>query len=433
MLATTIIAKKRDGLKLTKEEIEFMVNGFVNDDIANYQISSFLMASLIKGLDFEETGFLTRSMINTGRTYEIESKKPLIDKHSTGGVGDKISLVLAPLVASMGIDVPMMSGRALGITGGTLDKLESIEGYSVFLSEDRFKDGIAKNGFAMIGQNSDIVPADKLLYALRDVTATVESVSLITASILSKKFAEGSKGLVFDVKCGSGAFMKTEAQAEELATSLVNTAKSLDRKAYAIITRMDEVLGYKVGNFLEIEESIECLQGSEVSDIMELVYEQAAAMAMLGGIVDSLDKGIALAKEKIADGSALQRLYSNIMHQGGNVAKLKAQIGTRRADYSYNICATKSGYLAKIDAEKIGLSGIMLGVGRSKTEDRVDFEAGYIFSKKGGDKVEEGDVIATIFASNKENLAKALPIAIESISYTDEPIKKESLIIKHIV
>jgi pyrimidine-nucleoside phosphorylase len=322
MRATDIITKKRgtfsfqhDGTKkiitettLSKEEIEFIINEYVSGNIPDYQISSLLMAIYFNGMTFEETGYLTNTMLHSGSVINLYDSKynnltgPFVDKHSTGGVGDKISLPLAPIVASCGVQIPMMSGRALGHTGGTLDKLESINGYNVKMSPDQFKKIISENGFAMIGQTEEIVPADRLLYALRDVTGTVESVPLITASILSKKVAEGSDALVFDVKCGTGAFMKSLQDAEELANSLVKTAQTMGKKASAFITDMNTPLGIKIGNFLEIEETIECLNDNGPEDVMELTYELASEMLILGEKATTRQEAIEKCKDAVKSG-----------------------------------------------------------------------------------------------------------------------------------
>jgi len=306
MRMTDLIIKKRSGEHLSKGEIEFLVTGYVSGEIPPYQISAWLMAVYFQGMSFEETGYLTRAMINSGKVFDLSSLAgPLVDKHSTGGVGDKVSLILAPLAAACGVQVPMMSGRALGHTGGTLDKLDSIPGYQSVIPEDLFRRGLIETGFAMTGQSKDVVPADRLMYALRDVTGTVESVPLITASIMSKKFAEGAQSLVFDVKCGSGAFMKTAEEAEKLAVSLVETGRSLDRKIVAVITAMDEPLGRKVGNFLEVEESLACLRGEGPEDLMEVTLRLTAWMVVAGGILPTVEEALDLCRARLADGSAL--------------------------------------------------------------------------------------------------------------------------------
>ncbi len=436
MRATDIIAKKRDGLALGQAEIDFMIQGCTNRSIADYQMSAWLMAIYLKGMSFEETGYLTHAMIQSGQQITINNIEPrlLVDKHSTGGVGDKISLPLAPLVAAMGVYVPMMSGRALGITGGTLDKLQSIPGYRVHLNKQEFQAFIQTNGYAMTGQTEDVAPADRILYALRDVTATVESVPLITASILSKKFAEGAQSLIFDVKCGSGAFMKTQEQAKTLATSLIETSKMLQRKAVALITNMSQPLGFMVGNFLEVEESISCLMGQGPDDIMALVYRQAGYMALAAGLVATIDDGVNLAKETLASGKALDYWWKNISMQGGDRSKTEAMIGQYRGQYVYDYKASKSGVIHNISAYTVGHAGIALGVGRNKTDDVVSAAAGFIFNKKVGDEVKSGDVLCHLYADTPEQLAHAVAL-FEKDAYTINvtPKNKENLILSEIL
>lgn len=419
MRVVDIIAKKRDKQTNTEEEINFLIQSYLADESIKYQVAAWLMAAFLNGLTTNETAYLTKAMLNSGDILTINSSKPLVDKHSSGGVGDKISIPLAPLAASMGLAVPMMSGRALGITGGTVDKLEAITGYRTNLTNTEFLAIIKESGYAMTSQTATIAPADKLIYGLRDVTATVENTGLITASILSKKIAEGAQALLFDVKCGSGAFMKNIEQATNLANSLVQAAKAMGRPAMALITNMNQPLGLMTGNFLEIEESIVTLQGKGPADITALVVKQAAAMAVLGGLAKEPEAGEELAQQKLAGGEALEYFYNNIKLQGGDVAKLKADVGTRRAVYSYNITAREAGYL-KIDAGLIGQSGVVLGVGRNKTEDTVDSEAGFIFNYKNGAKVNKGQQLVTLYASDEAKLAASVQLAEQAFSFSNE-------------
>ncbi len=443
MRATDIIMKKRgtrgssESTTLSREEITFLIKGYVSGEIPDYQISSWLMAVYFNGMTFEETGVLTDCMLHSGDVIALHGKDgltgPFIDKHSTGGVGDKISLPLAPIVASCGIQDPMMSGRALGHTGGTLDKLESITGYNVNLTPDQFRKIMAENGFAMMGQTPAIAPADKKMYALRDVTGTVESVPLITASILSKKVAEGADGLVFDVKCGSGAFMKTLEDAEALATSLVKTAAAMGKKASALITNMNTPLGVMVGNFLEIEETILCLQGKGPADVMELTYALGAQMLMLGGKAKDRTDGIAQCKKALESGEALRRFLKNVEQQGGNPDLLLSEVGKRRSKFHTQITAEKDGYL-HLDAYKTGLAGVYLGVGRNKTSEAVCPDAGCVLHKKTGDKVARGDVILDLYGKDEACLAPASKLLKEeAIFYSDDAPAKEPLIYKEIL
>lgn len=438
MRAVDIIMKKRGSLlnpkgsELTAEELKFLVGGYVAGEIPDYQVSAWLMAVYFNGMTFSETGHLTNIMLHSGDVIDLSGLQgPFVDKHSTGGVGDKISLPLAPIVAACGLTVPMMSGRALGHTGGTLDKLESIEGYKVGLTPDEFREYLKKTGFAMTGQTKKIVPADRLLYALRDVTGTVESIPLITASILSKKVAEGSDALVFDVKYGSGAFMKTQEAAEELAFSLVKTAQAMGKKSSALITNMNTPLGFKTGNFLEIEETVECLQGKGPKDVMDLTYALGAEMLILGGKATSKEDALAKCKAAVESGKALELFYENVALQGGNPEQLKKQIGTRRSTYKRTITAKQDGYIS-IDAFKAGLAGVTLGVGRNRTDEAVCADAGFILHKVQGDKVSKGDLIMEVFGKDETCFTSALPALEDAITYNVAKPEQMPLIYKEI-
>lgn len=442
MRATDIIMKKRGTrggsgtTTLTREEIQFLVDGYVAGDIPDYQIAAWLMAVYFNGMTFKETGALTDCMLHSGDVIALHGMDgltgPFIDKHSTGGVGDKISLPLAPIVAACGIQDPMMSGRALGHTGGTLDKLESIAGYDVYLTPDQFRAIIADNGFAMMGQTPAIAPADKKMYALRDVTGTVESVPLITASILSKKVAEGADGLVFDVKCGSGAFMKTPEDAETLATSLVRTAAAMGKKASALITNMNTPLGTAVGNFLEIEETLSCLQGNGPADVMELTYALGAEMLLLGGKARDTADGRRQCEQAVTSGEALRRFLRNVEQQGGNPDVLLAEQGTRRSPFHTQIRAERDGFL-RVDAFKTGLAGVYLGVGRNKTTESVCADAGMLLHKKTGDSVRADDILMDVYGKDDACLEPAVKLLKEeALTYTDDAPAAEPLIYKEI-
>lgn len=440
MRAADIIIKKRGNPapeSLTKEEIQFMVDGYVAKTIPDYQMSAFLMAIYFNGMSFEETAALTDCMLHSGEIINLHGKEslglkgPFVDKHSTGGVGDKISIPLAPIAACLGVQIPMMSGRGLGHTGGTLDKLESIAGYKVALSPQEFEQLIAQNGYAMTGQTQKIVPADRLMYALRDVTGTVESIPLITASILSKKVAEGSDALVFDVKYGSGAFMKTPAAAENLATSLVKTAQAMGKKAVALLTDMETPLGLKTGNYLEIEESLECLQGNGPKDVMELTYALASRMALLAGKVASIEEGLELCKQAVDSGRALEKFLKNVDDQGGDSKKLLEQQGKRRSPFHAQLNAESDGYL-KIDAYKTGIACINLGVGRNKTSDKVDADSGIILSKVQGEAVKAGQKIMDVYAKDEKSLEEGVAALKKAVSYSKTTITQNKLILKEI-
>lgn len=414
MRATDIIAKKRDGGELSLAEISFMISGCADQSIPDYQISAWLMAIYLRSMTLQETADLTRAMIASGvsLSFDAIAENLLVDKHSTGGVGDKISLPLAPIAAAMGLHVPMVSGRALGITGGTLDKLESMPGYCTQLSQQQFQDMVVQQGYAMCGQTANLVPSDRIMYALRDVTATVESIPLITASILSKKIAEGTHSLILDVKCGSGAFMKDVTQATALAKSLVQVATLLSLKTTALVTNMEEPLGLKVGNFLEIEESIDCLQGKGPQDIQTLVLLQAAHMAYLCDIVGSVEEGRTLAQEQIDSGKALELWWKNVEKQGGNVAEVKNMLNQKRAQYSTSVKAETAGYL-KISAQVIGQAGILLGVGRNQKTDPVSALAGFQFFHKSGAHVQKDETLCTLYADSQEQLDAAFALVKE--------------------
>lgn len=433
MRAVDIIMKKRSGMELSREEIEFLIGGYVTGSIPDYQISAWAMAVYFQGMTPRETGVLTEVMLKSGKVIDLAGiAGPFIDKHSTGGVGDKTSLILAPLVASLGIKDPMMSGRALGHTGGTLDKLESIPGYRTNLSVEEFREIISKNGFAMTGQTNAIVPADRLLYALRDVTATVESIPLITASILSKKVAEGAEGLVFDVKFGSGAFMKAPEDGEKLARSLVDTGAAMGKKIIALLTDMNEPLGNMMGNFLEVEESLDCLEGKGPADLMEVTLELAARMVVLGGKAKTAHEGRTLCEDALASGKPRQLFLDNVRNQGGNPDQLLELRGKYRSDFSMEIRAPRTGYINHIDAFQIGLAGVHLGVGRNRTEDMVSPTAGIQFHKRYGDSVQSGDIVMTVWGKSDQSLKDAKALIEGALQIQDTKPDPRTLIRKEI-
>ncbi|MDR2470569.1 MAG: thymidine phosphorylase [Treponema sp.] len=451
MRAVDIIAAKRDGKELSRGEIEFLIGGYVAGTIPGYQVSAWAMAVFFQGMTAAETAILTDVMLRSGAVVDLSGiPGPFIDKHSTGGVGDKTSLILAPLASALGIRDPMMSGRALGHTGGTLDKLEAIPGYRTSLGLDEFRAILAADGFAMTGQTQEVVPADRLLYALRDVTGTVESIPLITASILSKKAAEGAEGLVFDVKYGSGAFMKEAAAGEKLARSLVDTGAAMGKRIIALVTCMDEPLGNMVGNFLEVEESLDCLEGAGLggkpgpADLMEVTLELAARMAVLGGRAPDAAAGRALCEEALASFRPRDLFLQNVKSQGGDPAKLLELRGVWRSPVEADIRvpagaadrkdAGKAGelYIRRIDAWKTGRAAVDLGVGRNRTEDPVSPTAGIRFHKKSGAAVQPGETIMTVWAATEAGLAAALPQLEAAVEYGPAPSPKPSLVLKEI-
>lgn len=399
-----LIQKKRDGGELTNEEITAFIQGLATGEVTDYQATAFLMAVFFKGMSLDETAALTLAMVNSGEKYDLtEVKGPKIDKHSTGGVGDKVSLILAPLAAACGLKVPMMSGRGLGHSGGTLDKLEAITGFDVHLSRERFVEILNRVGCAMIGQSEKIVPADKKLYALRDVTATVECIPLITASILSKKIAEGARGLVLDVKVGSGAFMKTRENGKRLARSLTDVARRMKFPCRAVLTDMNQPLGYAVGNALEVKECIEVLRNERngefnSADLKELTIQLTAQMLKLGGVVRSIAEGRKLAQKKLADGGAWRTFEDLVQAQGGSSDLLARPARLAHAPRVVQWKAKKRGYIARFETQVLGQLLVELGGGRRRATDPVNPAVGFLFHKKLGASVGLGDPIVTVYA-----------------------------------
>ena len=436
MSSLDIIAKKRGSHNVfeanTKEEIEYMISSYVKASIPDYQMAAYLMAIYLNGMNVEEISHLTNAMLHSGDVIDLSNIKRggelFVDKHSTGGVGDKISLPLAAIVATCGVRVPMMAGRALGYTGGTLDKLEAIEGYRTSLSVEEFKNTIEKTGFAIMGQTERIAPADRLLYALRDVTATVESIPLITSSILSKKVAEGADAFCFDVKVGRGAFMKNLEDAKSLAKSLVNTSRSMGKKAVALITDMNVPLGKKIGNFLEIEESLDALEGRAPSDVMELTKVLSAHMIHMGGASESYEDALKKASDAIESGRALECFIKNVEAQGGNAKLMMEKRGGEPSKYSKDVLATEDGYISTFDALSCGRAGVKLGVGREKKTDTVFAGAGISIFKGHGDKVVRGEPIMRLYGKSDEALGEAFTIIKDAIKYSDNAPKKRCLV-----
>ena len=434
--AVDIIAKKRDNNKLTQTEIEFLIKGYCSGEIPDYQTSAFLMAVYFNGMDFEETAQLTKAMINSGRKIDLSLiKNTKVDKHSTGGVGDKVSLLLAPIVASLGCAVPMMSGRGLGHTGGTIDKLESINGYNVMQSDESVAKIIQKCGYAMFSQTSDIVPADKKLYALRDVTSTVESIPLITASILSKKVAEGTQALVMDIKCGSGAFMKDYKSAKMLADSINDTGKKLDIKISSLITNMDEPLGRTIGNFNEVKEVVNILKygydntDSLSSDLVEVTIELATIMLDFGEICSNKTDAKKLILQNINNGKAYDSFVENIMLQNGDITALDKNIECK---YISDIKSDKNGYISKIDAYNFGVASMILGAGRKTLDDKIDHHCGIELFKKVGDFVKKDETIVRLFYNKKENFLPAEELCNNGLTLSKDKVEKTRTILDEI-
>ena len=444
MIAKLLLDKKREGHALGSAEIREFIEGFTSGEIPDYQMSAMAMAICCKGMNERETADLTEAMKNSGRSLEWEF--PTADKHSTGGVGDKLSLIIQPLVAACGVAVPSLTGRGLGITGGTADKLETIPGYNASLSLDDFQQVVKDVGVSMTVQTAEITPADKKLYALRDVTGTVASIPLITASILSKKLAEGASTLVFDVKCGTGAFMKTREDAVALANSLVNGAKAAGRKAAALVTSMASPLGFEIGNVNEVAESLEWLgRGSEEvrvkseelrsedssSDPIELCIEFAALMVSLTKEIP-LDEARQMCREKLADGSALAKFEQMVAAQGGDLERFRKVAA--KPVFKFKIQAMRSGYVSAVDAEKVGRVALALGAGRLEAKDRIDPLAGVSLAVKVGDKVSVGAPLATLMKSkDPDGLERCAADLFKAFTISPTPPDPVPLIIERIV
>lgn len=420
-----IIHKKRDGEILSDREIEFFVDGFVRGEIPDYQASALLMAIFFKGMTDGEISKLTECMAKSGDTVDLSRYGELsVDKHSTGGVGDKTSLIVAPIVASLGGKVTKMSGRGLGHTGGTVDKLESIPGFRTSLSSDEFIAQIDRVGMAVIGQSGNMTPADKKLYALRDVTATVDSIPLITSSIMSKKLAAGSHSIVLDVKVGSGAFMKTPEDAARLAEKMVEIGKRCGRNTAALMTNMDSPLGYAVGNSLEVIEAIKVIKGEEEGDLKDVCVALASEMVALFKKISPEDAVEAVLGE-ISSGRAFEKMKEWIAAQGGDVRYIENVDLFPKTDFSREVAASSDGYIGFMDSEKIGDASVILGAGRASKEDEIDHAAGIVISKKTGDKVKKGDVLCTLYTNKESALGDAEKLYLSALSVVEtEPDAK---------
>ena len=415
MRMVDIIEKKRDGKSLSKEEIEFFIKGYMNGDIPDYQASSLAMAIFFQDMNDEERAALTMAMVNSGDVIDLSKINGIkVDKHSTGGVGDTTTLVLAPLVAAVGVPVAKMSGRGLGHTGGTIDKLESIKGFHVEISEEDFIKLVNENQVAVIGQSGNLTPADKKLYALRDVTGTVNSIPLIASSIMSKKIAAGADAIVLDVKTGNGAFMKTLEDAEALAHAMVSIGNNVGRNTMAIISDMSQPLGRAIGNALELKEAIDTLNGKGPEDLTELVLTLGSQMVVLANRANTLEEARQLLNEAIENGSALEKFKTFLENQGGDASVVDAPELLPTATYQIEYKAQSSGVVSELIANEIGVASMMLGAGRQTKEDEIDLSVGIVLNKKVGDVVKEGESLLTIH-SNRENFDDVIKKLDESI------------------
>jgi pyrimidine-nucleoside phosphorylase len=423
MRMVDIIAKKRDGYELTTEEIQFLVKGYTDGSIPDYQMSAWAMAVLFRGMSPRETADLTMAMAGSGEQLDLSSIPGIkVDKHSTGGVGDKTTLVVAPLVAASGIPVAKMSGRGLGHSGGTIDKLESFAGFQAERTREQFLQQVRDIGVSVIGQSGNLTPADKKLYALRDVTATVEAVPLIASSIMSKKIAAGADAILLDVKVGKGAFMKTQEQAEALARTMVEIGGQVGRKTVAVISDMNQPLGRAIGNALEVKEAIETLSGNGPEDLTELALTIGAHMLVLGGLVSEVSEGRTKLEEIMRSGKAVEKLAQMVKAQGGDERDVYEPSRLPKAKLAWELTAQQSGYLCGIDAEMVGHASVVLGAGRLTKEMPIDLAVGIILHKKSGEPVREGEPLATIYANDERLLEQAKRELKEAFSYSETAV-----------
>lgn len=429
MFALDIILKKRNGFKLTREEIEYMVEGFTIGEIPDYQAAAFLMAIYFQKMDENETLWLTEAMLYSGDVIDLSDIPGIkADKHSTGGVGDKTTMIVAPVVASCGIPVAKMSGRGLGHTGGTIDKLESIPGFRTELKKEEFFSIVKEIGLAVAGQTGNLAPADKKLYALRDVTGTVDNISLIASSIMSKKLASGADAIVLDVKIGSGAFMKTTEDAKLLAKAMVNIGKGAGRKIVALLTEMDRPLGLNIGNALEVIEAVDVLKGGGPSDLKDVCNELASNMLMLCG-VGSLEKCRELANNAIISGAAYKKFLEMVIKQGGDPSTIEDISKLPTAAVKVEWKAEQAGYISKMQAEKLGIASLLLGAGRKTKTDIIDPSAGIVLNKKTGDRIEKGETIAVMHTSKANCVPDAIRVLNDSIYINEKPPEERPVII----
>lgn len=424
-----LIMKKRNGGALSGEEIRFMVQGYTRGDIPDYQMSAMMMAIYFRGMNADETLALTMEMAGSGDMLDLSDIRGVkVDKHSTGGVGDKTSLALTPMVAAAGVTVAKMSGRGLGHTGGTIDKLESFSGFSTAISEQQFKENVNRIGIAIMGQTADLAPADKKLYALRDVTATVDNMSLIASSIMSKKLAAGADAIVLDVKTGSGAFMKPEEDSFALAHEMVRIGNGAGRKTIAVVSDMDQPLGYAVGNALEVREAIDTLKGNGPKDFVELCMTLGSYMLVAGGKAKTREDAECILREVIADGSALDKLAEFVEAQGGDRELVYHPESLPQASIAQEIKSPADGYIQRIVCDEIGICSLILGGGRETKESEIDLSVGLVLHKKVGDAVRKGESLATIYANDQAKLDAAADRFLQAYTIDNSPVEKKPLI-----
>ena len=426
-----IIEKKRDKKELSKEEIEYFIEGYTNNKIADYQASALIMAMYLNGMTKQETTDLTIAMANSGEKLDLSRlNEVIVDKHSTGGVGDKVSLILLPLVASLGVPVAKMSGRGLGFTGGTVDKLESIPGYQTGIDIHKFEENVEKVGISMISQTLNLAPADKKIYSLRDSISCVESIPLIASSIMSKKIASGAQKIVLDVTCGSGAFMQSKEKAEALAEEMIEIGKLANKETVCVLTNMDEPLGYAVGNSLEVIEAIHFLKGDMPEDVKEVVLELGAYMVKLAGKGADIEENKVKLLENIENGKGYEKFIQLVENQGGDISYIKDTNQFPKANYIENVYSQKDGYIQSMNAKAIGKIVCDLGAGRIQKEDSIDNAVGIILNKKVSDKVEKDDLLVTIYANSKEKLEEAKKNVLEVIKIENKELEKPKMILE---
>lgn len=425
-----IIGKKRDKKELTKEEIEYFVKEYTNGNIADYQAAALVMAIYINGMTIEETTNLTLAMARSGDVLDLSSVGNVVDKHSTGGIGDKVTIILMPIVASLGVKVAKMSGRGLGFTGGTKDKLEAIPGYKTEISIEEFINNVNKIGISLIGQTLNLAPADKKLYALRDTINCTANIPLISSSIMSKKIAAGANKVVLDVTCGSGAFMKDIKDAEELSRTMIDIGKLANKETVCIITNMDQPLGSMVGNTLEIIEAIEALKGNMQEDVKNVVLELGAYILKLDGKGNCIEENKKEIEEVIANGKAYKKFLELVANQGGDISYIEDTEKFEKAKYRLSVIAEKSGYVKSLNAEEVGKIAMHLGAGRLRKEDDIDYSVGVELVKKVGDYIEEKETIAYIYANNQEKGKEAVCKLLENYQICAETVEKPSDILE---